>query len=80
MMNYGNFGGFFNPGNFWGWFGAMLFPVMLWSLFWKGWALWRASKNDAKVWFAILLVVNTVGILDILYLFVFGKVSRKKSR
>jgi hypothetical protein len=25
------------------------------------------------VWFVVLLVVNTVGILDILYLFIWGK-------
>ena len=62
-----------------GLFAAFLIPLTIWSLFWKGWALWRAAKNDSKVWFVVLLVVNTVGILEILYIFVFGK-TRRSSR
>lgn len=49
--------------------------VILWSLVWKGLALWKAARNGSKPWFIVLLVVNTVGILDILYIYVF---SRKK--
>jgi len=59
-------------------FGLLLIPFVLWSVFWKGWALWRAAKNDSKGWFIAFLLVNTMGILEILYLFVFGK--EKKSR
>jgi len=55
------------------WMMAMIFVFVLWSFIWKGWALWRAAKNDSKPWFIILLFVNTVGILEILYIFVFGK-------
>lgn len=43
--------------------------VMLWQLIWKGLALWKAGKNQDKVWFIVLFLVNTVGILDIIYLF-----------
>lgn len=56
----------------------LLLPFLIWNLVWKGWALWRAAKNDAKVWFVVLLVVNTLGILEILYIFVFGKKRSKK--
>jgi hypothetical protein len=72
MMGYNNFlnGALFGTGMS---VGGLFVPLMLWSLAWKGWALWRASKNDSKVWFVVLLVLNTVGILEILYLFVFGK-------
>ena len=62
------------------WLGAFLIPFALWSLAWKGWALWRAAKNDSKGWFIALLVVNTLGILEILYIFVFGKKASRKSR
>jgi len=51
---------------------------MFWSLIWKGWALWRAAKNDSKGWFIALLLINTAGILDILYIYVFGKRSSKR--
>ena len=48
-------------------------PLLVWSFAWKGLALWRAAKRGEVYWFVALLVVNTVGILDILYLYVFGK-------
>lgn len=47
--------------------------LIFWSLVWKGFALWRAVKNDNKIWFVALLIINTAGVLEILYLFVFGK-------
>lgn len=36
-------------------------------------ALWRAAELKHKKWFLALLVVNTAGIVEILYLFVFSK-------
>lgn len=44
-----------------------------WSILWKGLALWRAAKQDQKNWFIALLILNTVGILEIVYLFKFAK-------
>lgn len=63
-----------------GFLAAFLVPLMVWSLFWKGWALWRAAKNDAKAWFIVLLILNTAGILEILYIFVFGKAKRSSRK
>lgn len=51
--------------------------VALWTLPWKGWALWKAARLKEKVWFIVLLIVNTLGLLEILYIFVFSK--RKES-
>lgn len=47
--------------------------LIFWSLVWKGLALWKAAKNGDKAWYIFLLVVNTVGILEILYIYVFSK-------
>lgn len=47
--------------------------LSLWSLFWKGLALWRAGRRGEAGWFAGLLLLNTVGILEIIYLFVVAK-------
>jgi hypothetical protein len=47
-------------------------------MIWKGFALWKAVKKNSLVWFVILFVVNTVGILEILYIFVFSKMGSKK--
>lgn len=43
--------------------------LMIWQLVWKGLALWKAGKRQDKVWFVILFLLNTLGILDIIYLF-----------
>lgn len=64
-------------GLFTGVLGFFLIPVMVWSLAWKGWALWKAAKNDSVAWFIVLLLVNTLGILDILYVFVFANKNEK---
>ena len=52
--------------------------IVLWSLAWKGASLWRAAKDDSKPWFATLLLVNSAGILDALYLFVISPRAKKK--
>jgi hypothetical protein len=45
----------------------------IWSAVWKLLALYRAGFNRSPGWFIALAIFNTLGILDILYLFVFGK-------
>lgn len=55
--------------------GLLILVVALWTIVWKGMALWKAAQEKNKVWFVVLLLVNTVGILDILYLYVFSKKS-----
>lgn len=52
---------------------ALLVVIVIWVLCWKGVALWTAARNNSKPWFVALLVVNTIGILEILYIFVFSK-------
>ena len=64
------FGGFTSPG-----MGILLAIVLIWSLVWKGLALWKAGRAGSKPWFIVLLVVNTVGILEILYIYVFSRKS-----
>ena len=48
-----------------------------WSLAWKGVALWRAARLGSKPWFVALMILNTVGLLDILYLGFFSKMGPK---
>lgn len=55
------------------WFIWVMVGIALWSLVWKGVALWQAAQRGEKGWFVALLVVNTAGLLEILYLFYFGK-------
>ncbi len=47
--------------------------VFAWSIAWKAAALWRAARNNQLYWFAALMLVNTVGILEIVYIYIFAK-------
>jgi len=51
----------------------VLFLIMLWVLPWKGLALWKAAHKKDQWWFIVMLVVNTLGILEILYIYVFSR-------
>jgi len=50
--------------------------LIIWSLAWKGLGLWRAAKNNQKYWFVAIMVINAVGILEIIYLGWFAKKDR----
>lgn len=60
----------------------MFMPVILiaalWSIFWKGTALWNAARKGNKIWFIVLLFVNTLGILEVIYLFGVAKIKSDK--
>lgn len=51
----------------------LLLLIVAWTMFWKGWALWRAARNSQKYWFIAILLVNTLGVLEIIYLQWFAK-------
>ncbi len=56
-------------------FGPILVIVLLWSIFWKGLALWHSARRGEHWWFIVMLVVNSLGILEIIYLFGWAKIS-----
>jgi len=72
----------------------LILIVIAWSLVWKGLALWKSATKRHKIWFVLILIINTIGIFEILYYFLFSeikfdedkgrkpkrKVSRKKRR
>lgn len=51
----------------------LIAAAIIWSLIWKGIALWKAARNYQKAWYVVLLLINTLGILDIIYIFAFAK-------
>lgn len=53
-----------------------LLSITIWSLAWKGLALWRAAGNKQKNWFIVLLVINSLGILSLVYLIWFAEKKR----
>ena len=51
----------------------LLIVITIWSIFWKGISLWKSAQLSHKKWFIILLIVNTFGILDIIYIYFVAK-------
>jgi methionyl-tRNA synthetase len=51
---------------------GLFFPLVIVALVWtivlKGFALWYAARGGQKWWFIALLIINTLGILEIIYL------------
>ncbi|MFA5047465.1 MAG: DUF5652 family protein [Patescibacteria group bacterium] len=59
------------------WFAVIMVVLAIWTIPWKGVALWKAARQGSKAWFIVLLIINTVSILDILYIFIFSKTKKK---
>lgn len=55
----------------------LIVVIALWTLPWKGVALWKAARQKQPVWFIVMLIVNTLAILEILYIFIFSKLGKK---
>lgn len=51
----------------------ILYPLIVWTYFWKGLALWLACENNQRNWFIAILVINSLGIVELAYLFIFAK-------
>ena len=47
--------------------------AVLWSIPWKGVALWKAARNRQPWWFVAILVINTLALLEIAYILWFQK-------
>jgi len=56
----------------------IIIVLIIWTSIWKGIALWKSARKSSIVWFIVLLLVNTIGILEILYIFIFSKIGEKK--
>lgn len=61
---------------------ALMIPFVLaaivWTILLKGFSLWYAARGGQKWWFIVLLVVNTLGILEIVYLIWFRPATPEK--
>ena len=54
--------------------------ICLWETVWKGIALWKSGKNRQFAWFVCIFVINTLGILPIVYLLFFQKHERHERK
>jgi len=57
----------------------LLFSLfMLWLLIWKGLSLWKSARKGSVLWFVVLMTVNTISLLEVLYVLVLHKVDTSK--
>ena len=54
----------------WGGFSWVIIVLAIWSIIWKGLALWKSARRGDKYWFIAMLIINLVGLLEIIYIFV----------
>ena len=57
------------------WLLSVMPLLIVWSFVWKGLALWHSAQRGQSWWFIALLLTNTIGILEIVYLFAFAKLK-----
>ncbi|HPI67024.1 MAG TPA: DUF5652 family protein [bacterium] len=58
----------------------LLLLILVWSLFWKGLALWRAARKNDRVWYIVILIVNLLGLESIVYLLVTKSEEKPESK
>ena len=47
--------------------------LAVWELIWRSIALWKAAGHKQLTWFIVLAILNTAGILPIIYILFFQK-------
>ncbi len=48
-------------------------PLIIWAVVWKGLALWRAARLKQVGWYIALIIINSFGLFEIIYLIVTRK-------
>ncbi len=62
----------------WGTLIPIIAVLAIWSIAVKGYALWVSARSGQKWWFIVMLIVNTVGILEIVYLLFFSPLGSNR--
>lgn len=50
------------------WLIPLIIVLSIWESAWKIIAMWRSARNNDIAWFITIAVINTIGILPIIYL------------
>lgn len=53
--------------------GTLIWILLAWQLLWKGISLWKSARNNQRYWYVALLLLNTLGVLDLIYLAFFQR-------
>lgn len=58
----------------------LIIILIIWELVWKGIALYKSARNNQSTWFIVMLILNTLGILEIVYILFFQKPASKQKK
>jgi len=50
------------------WLIPLIIILSLWETVWKIIAMWHSARNNDMAWFISIAIINTIGILPIVYL------------
>lgn len=59
-----------------GYYGLFIFIIItlsIWESVWKAIAMWKSARKGDLVWFICIFILNTAGILPILYIYLFSE-------
>ncbi len=62
-----------------GWIIAIVVVLGVWEAVWKALGLWRAGVDRNLLWFVLMFVLNTLGILEIIYIFGISRPRRARA-
>jgi len=63
-----------------GWTIALVVVLGIWEAVWKAIALWRAGNDRNLLWFVLMFILNTLGILEIIYIFGISRPRRAQAK
>jgi methionyl-tRNA synthetase len=58
---------------------VLVFFIIAWSLVWKALALWKAARIGHKSWFVAFLLINLLGIPEIIYIYFIARKFKVES-
>ncbi len=61
------------------WLMPLIIVLSLWSIIWKMIAMWKSARNNDLAWFIVIAIVNTLGILPIIYILLNKKKSHEET-
>jgi len=50
------------------WILPLIIVLAIWEGVWKLIALWKSARNNHMAWFICIAIINTMGILPIIYI------------
>jgi hypothetical protein len=61
-------------------FVVLVVAIAIWDAVWKLIGMWKAAKRDSLLWFILIAVLNTAGILPIIYIYLVAKPVQKQKQ